>query len=151
MLPPGLYEQVINNALTRELAELPEACKAVAPIDRAEASRVLAQYLADIVQKGLDNLLDNGGDITSQVELANRIIELIQDSTKEADFAALGVDRRAEQLLALLRETDPRLAVGSHPARPQRTSSARRPPSPGAASSPAPYTSRRCTQSSKRR
>lgn len=49
MLPPGLYEQVINNALTRELAELPEACKAVAPIDRAEASQVLAQYLADIV------------------------------------------------------------------------------------------------------
>ena len=135
MLPPGLYEQVINNALTRELTELPEACKSVAPIDRAEASQVLAQYLADVVQKGLDNLLDNGGDITSQVELANRIIELIQNSTKEADFAALGVDRRAEQLLA----------------RPQRTSSARRLPSPGAASSPAPYTSRRCTQSSKRR
>ena len=112
MLPPGIYEQVINNALTHELAELPEACKAVAPIDRAEASRVLAQYLADIVQKGLDNLLDNGGDITSQVELANRIIELIQNSTKEADFAALGIDRRAEQLLALLQERDPRLASG---------------------------------------
>ena len=37
MLHPGLYEQVINNALTRELAEIPEARKAVAPIDKAEA------------------------------------------------------------------------------------------------------------------
>ena len=51
MLHPGLYEQVINNALTGELAEIPEARKSVAPIDKAEASKVLAQYLADVVQK----------------------------------------------------------------------------------------------------
>ena len=111
-LYPGLYEQVINNDLTHELAEIPDACKAVAPIDKAEASKVLAQYLADVVQKGLDNVLDNGGDISAQIALANRIVGLIQDATHEADFAALGVDKRAEQLLALLREADPRLAVG---------------------------------------
>ena len=54
MLHYGLYEQVINNALNSELAEIPEARKAVSPIDKAEASKVLAQYLADVVQKGLD-------------------------------------------------------------------------------------------------
>lgn len=48
MLHHGLYEQVINNALTSELAEIPEARKAVAPIDKAEASKVLAQYLAGL-------------------------------------------------------------------------------------------------------
>ena len=112
MLHPGLYEQVINNALTGELAEIPEARKSVAPIDKAEASKVLAQYLADVVQKGLDNVLDNGGDISAQIGLTNQIVDLIQNTTKEADFAALGVDRRAEQLFALLRETDPRLAAG---------------------------------------
>ena len=90
MLYPGLYEQVINNALTGELAESPEARKAVAPIDKAEASKVLAQYLADVVQKGLDNVLDNGGGISTQIELTNQIVALIQDTTKEADFAALG-------------------------------------------------------------
>ena len=111
-LYPGLYEQVINNDLTHELSEIPDACKAVAPIDKAEASKVLAQYLADVVQKGLDNVLDNGGDISAQIALANRIVGLIQNTTHEADFAALGVDKRAEQLLALLREADPRLAVG---------------------------------------
>ena len=112
MLHHGLYEQVINNHLTSELAEIPEARKAVAPIDKAEASKVLAQYLTDVVQKGLDNVLDNGGDISAQIELTNQIVDLIQNTTKEADFAALGVDQRAEQLLALLREADPRLAVG---------------------------------------
>ena len=112
MLHHGLYEQVINNALTGELAEIPEARKSVAPIDKAEASKVLAQYLADVVQKGLDNVLDNGGDISAQIGLTNQIVDLIQNTTQEADFAALGVDWRAEQLLALLRETDPRLATG---------------------------------------
>ncbi len=112
MLHNGLYEQVINNALSSELSEIPEARKAVAPIDKAEASKVLTQYLTDVVQRGLDNVLDNGGDISAQITLTNQIVALIQNTTKEADFAALGVDQRAEQLLALLRETDPRLAVG---------------------------------------
>ena len=112
MLHHGLYEQVINNQLNSELAEIPEARKAVAPIDKAEASKVLAQYLADIVQKGLDNVVDNGGDISAQIALTNQIVDLIQNTTGEADFAALGVAQRAEQLLALLRESDPRLAVG---------------------------------------
>ncbi len=102
-MKPGLYEQVINNALSSELSAIPEARKEVAPIDKAEASKVLAQYLADVVRKGLDNVIDNGGDISAQVGLANQIVALIQNSTKEADFAALGVDQRAEQLLALLR------------------------------------------------
>ena len=112
MLQPGLYEQVINNALTSELQEIPETRKAIAPIDKAEASKVLAQYLADVVQKGLDNLLDNGGDLSAQVGLANKIVDLIQKTTQEADFASLSVSQRAEQLLALLREQDPRLATG---------------------------------------
>ena len=62
MLYPGLYEQVINNALNRELAEVPEARKSTAPIDTAEAAKVLAQYLTDVVQKGLENVQDNGAD-----------------------------------------------------------------------------------------
>ena len=112
MLPPGLYEQVINTALNRELSEISDARKSVAPIDKAEASKVLARYLADVVQKGLENVADNGGDISMQIGLANQIVTLIQNTTGEANFAALSVDQRAEQLLALLREQDPRLAVG---------------------------------------
>ena len=112
MLHPGLYEQVINNALNSELAEIPEARKSTAPIDTAEAAKVLAQYLTDVVQKGLENVQDNGGGIEAQIQLANQIINTIQTTTEEADFAALGVDQRAEQLLALLQQNDPRLATG---------------------------------------
>ena len=112
MLKPGLYEQVINDQLTSELSSIPEARKAIAPIDKAEASKVLAQYLADVVQKALDNVIDNGGDISAQIALTNQIVDLIQTTTEEDDFASMGVAQRAEQLLALLRENDPRLLLG---------------------------------------
>ena len=112
MLQPGLYEQVINNALNSELSEISEARKSTAPIDAAEASKVLTQYLTEVVQKGLENVQDNGGGIEAQIQLANQIVNTIQTTTQEADFASLDVDQRAEQLLALLRDNDPRLATG---------------------------------------
>ena len=112
MLHPGLYEQVINSTLNSELSTIPEARKAIAPIDKAEASKVLAQYLADVVQKALDNVIDNGGDVSAQIALTNQIVDLIQTTTKEDDFASMSVDQRAEQLLALLRENDSRLLLG---------------------------------------
>lgn len=120
MLHPGLYEQVINQKLDSELSTIPEACRSTAPIDKAEASKVLAQYLADVVQQGLDNVADNGGDLSAQIALTNQIVALIQNTTKEADFASMGVAQRAEQLLALLRENDPRLALGKTAASVQR-------------------------------
>lgn len=69
MLYPGLYEQVINNELSRELSRIPEERRAAAPLDEAEASGVLAQYLAEVVRKGLDNLRDKGGAIPEQIAL----------------------------------------------------------------------------------
>ena len=41
MLHPGLYEQVINNALTGELAEIPEARKSVGAVSGRCSSKGL--------------------------------------------------------------------------------------------------------------
>lgn len=112
MLQPGLYEQVINQQMREELSALPAACQASAVLDKAEASQVLAQYLADVIQRGLDDVADQGGDLSAQIALANRLVQTIETTTQEADFAPLCVDGRAEQLLALLRANDPLLAAG---------------------------------------
>ncbi len=143
MLHLGLYEQVINREISTELSDIPAAQQSTAPIDKAEASKVLAQYLTDVVQKGLDNVLDNGGDISAPIGLTNEIVCIVEHVTQEADFAAMSVDRRAEQLLALLRENDPRLAVGKTAAAVERPETSIR----RAACSPAPSTSHRCTRS----
>ena len=37
---------------------------------------------------------------------------MVELENKEADFASLQVDQRAEQLLVLLREYDPKLTIG---------------------------------------
>lgn len=107
MLYLGFYEQIINRHLRNDSEEIPEACKAAAPINKVERSKALVQYLCDIEQKGLDNVVDNSGDLAAQVDLTNQIESPIEKMTEEADFAARGVDARAEQLLALLREANP--------------------------------------------
>lgn len=76
MLHDGLYEQIINKGLETELSTT-DQLSTTAPIDSAEASKVLAKYIAEVVEKGLDNVADNGGDVSSQVALANRIISTI--------------------------------------------------------------------------
>ena len=55
MLHDGLYEQIINKALDTELATT-DKLNQTAPIDVAEASKVLAKYVAEVVERGLDNL-----------------------------------------------------------------------------------------------
>ena len=112
MLNPGLYEQVINSQIKALLQDIPEARKSVAQIDKAEASKILTQYLSEIIQKGLENVADNGGDLTDQVALINKIVETVTQTTKETDFAEMSVDERAEQLLALLDEADPGIHAG---------------------------------------
>ena len=110
MLYNGLYEQIINKGLDSELS-VTDKLSQTAPIDSAEASKVLAKYIADVVEKGLENVKDNGGDLTTQVELANKIITTIMSETREADFDELSVAERAEQLLALFDRQNSRFAL----------------------------------------
>ena len=110
MLKDGLYEQIINKGLETELSST-DKLSTTAPIDSAEASRVLAKYIAEVVEKGLDNVADNGGDVNSQVALANRIISTIINETKENELDEMTVAERAEQLLALFDKKNSILAI----------------------------------------
>ncbi|MDD4413394.1 MAG: DUF3427 domain-containing protein [Oscillospiraceae bacterium] len=113
MLHQGLYEQIINKGLDRELAENTDKLSQTAPIDAGESSKVLAKYISDIIEKGLDNVRDNGGDLSAQVELVNKIVTTIMTETKEADFDLLAVAKRAEQLLALFDKQNSILALNN--------------------------------------
>lgn len=102
MLKSGLYEQVIYRELAKELDVDMDKLKSTAPIDSAEASKVLANYIAEVIEKGLDNVKDNGGDLQTQINLVNMIVRTIGKETGETALEMLTVDMRAEQLLALL-------------------------------------------------
>ena len=68
MLYDGLYEKVISKGLNSELANTDKLVQ-TASIDAAEASKVLAKYVAKVVERGLECLKDNGGDLHDQVAL----------------------------------------------------------------------------------
>ena len=110
MLPNGLYEQVINKSLDAELTTTDKLVETAA-IDGAEAAKVLAKYVAEVVERGLENVKDNGGDIETQIELVNRIVRDIAAGTNEGRFDGLSVAQRAEQLLALMERKNTVLAV----------------------------------------
>lgn len=111
MLHDGLYEQVINTKLDTELAESVDKLSNTASIDKAEASKILAKYLSEIVEKGLANIADNGGDVASQVGLINKLVAVIQEETRDEDFSELTVAERAEQLLSLFDRRNSILAL----------------------------------------
>lgn len=50
MLHDGLYEQIINNGLEKEL-DSTDKLSTTASIDSAEAAKVLAKYIAEVVEK----------------------------------------------------------------------------------------------------
>ena len=113
MLKQGLYEQLINRLIGREIkqAEEENMYVDVAPIDMGEASKVLSQYLAEIIEKGLDNVRDNGGSLADQIALANKLVDAVKTETREGSFDELVVEQQAEQLLALFDKKDSILAV----------------------------------------
>ena len=84
MLKDGLYEQVINRSLDNELAVTDKLIQTAA-IDPAEAAKILSQYISEVVEKGLQNVRDNGGDVSSQVELVNKIISSVVSGTQETN------------------------------------------------------------------
>ena len=120
MRPSGIYEQLINEQLNQELCEIPENRKSIAQIDKAEASQILSQYIADVVRSSLEKLADKGNSLEEQVDLVNRVIEALPNETArnsgrtELDEARsqLSITQPGEQLLALVGENDPMLALG---------------------------------------
>ena len=60
ILQNGLYEQVVNKEIREELDES-DKFKELSGIDRAEAPKVLARYVSEVVENGLKNLIDCGG------------------------------------------------------------------------------------------
>ena len=53
MLKRGLYEQVINKSLDRELERSDDIAASTGKLDTAEAPQILSHYISELVEKGL--------------------------------------------------------------------------------------------------
>ena len=108
MLKDGLYEQVINKTLKKELETATDFHIEREDIDQAEAPKILANYIAGIIEKGLNIIGDSDKKVLLQkrIDLINNIISVLEKDTEDSDFSGMSVDERAEQLLAVLQKKD---------------------------------------------
>lgn len=72
---------------------------------------MLSQYVAEVVRRVLDRMQNGRPELPDQVALVNQLISIAGGATDE-NIPDVWVDARAEQLLALIGEKDPRLALG---------------------------------------
>ena len=74
MLENGLYEQIINNKIDKELSNSDQISQ-IENIDHEEAPRILSKYLSEIVEKKLDEIKDSSKNpLADQIGLINRIL-----------------------------------------------------------------------------
>lgn len=105
----GLYEKVINDALSEELQSLDKRVD-TGKIDAAEAPRVLADYVAELVKRKLQSVDAGDNQVAEQVGIVNSLIDSISKASSDEPEGSL-VAKEAEQLLAVFDKDDPRFAT----------------------------------------
>ncbi len=103
MLNNGLYEQVLNKKMEEELSQTDKVFQ-IEDIDAAEASKILAKYVQEVIQKKLDKIADEKGDIKEQVDFVNDVIGTIASKTADKELSSMTISDSAKELLALFDE-----------------------------------------------
>lgn len=101
----GIYEQLITGVLRAKLDSLDRQSFYIntAPIDKEEASRVLAQHLSSAMQQAFSLIKK---DVAKQIEIANKIIVLLQQEIAQYDFKDDIIDAEASILKAVFTTID---------------------------------------------
>lgn len=106
----GIYEQLINKEIENKIAHLEELNQysQKKSIDEAEAHLILSKYIEEIVRKALifireDNRKDRKDkrNLVYQIELCNRLIQLLSDNLDLETFNNYKVSETSELLLSI--------------------------------------------------
>ena len=85
----GLYEQIINGIITENLNKVDQelVIKDTQPLDSAESSKILADYLTRILRE-IFNYIDEGDTIVrDRVNLCNGILQYIAECIQKGNFS----------------------------------------------------------------
>ncbi|HET6556767.1 MAG TPA: DUF3427 domain-containing protein [Prolixibacteraceae bacterium] len=103
----GLYEQLINKLISSKLNEFNRDTYYIKknPLDKTEASRILSQYLVNVIRFAL-NQVSGDDSIEKQISLSNKIIKLIRDELNDLEFDEDLIETEAKILSAILKKID---------------------------------------------
>ena len=94
----GLYEQIISKKIEGELEQRNDLKTKREKIDSAESSFVLAKYVSQVLEKGLEQLT-NENATDKKIALVNNIVELIKKEVEDEDIGEETVTDSKEQIL----------------------------------------------------
>lgn len=85
----GLYEQIINGIITENLNKIDQefVIKDTQPLDSAESSKILAEYLTRILREVFDYIDDGDTTVRDRVNLCNGILQYIIESIQKGSFS----------------------------------------------------------------
>ncbi len=107
MFEEGIYEQLISNLVAHRLSQLDgnEYFIGKTNVDKAEASKVLSIYLVEIIRNALISITGDDA-IQKQIELSNKIIQLIGNELSDKKFDGDLIDIESRILTAIFRTVD---------------------------------------------
>lgn len=107
VLQEGLYEQLINKIISRNLAELDRDAYFISSVvvDRAEASRYLSLYLAETITYALNSITGNE-DIIRKVTLSNQIIQFLIQALPDINLSGNLIESEGKLLQAVVKKLD---------------------------------------------
>ena len=94
-LKSGVYEQLINKSLRRELGSLPDAIVRTEKLDGAESPVILAKYLCEVLRGALADIDCSDDDTKARIDFANKIISAIAKESGAEDFSSLELNAPA--------------------------------------------------------
>lgn len=109
MIQQGLYEQLINNLISSKLNDLDRNHFYISEtaIDKNEAAGILSQYLCDVIKIALNSICGDKS-IEKQIELSNKIINLLRDELNKEEFDEDLITTEGKILSAIFSKIDPR-------------------------------------------
>lgn len=102
MLKPGIYEKLINEILRLEINSTPHLRPDISTIEKDELSGILSRYITNILADVLRQLQDKKDGSRKQLELINRIVEIIEDHSDEYTSHTLVLREPLEKLMGLV-------------------------------------------------
>ncbi|KJR44323.1 hypothetical protein UF75_5299 [Desulfosporosinus sp. I2] len=131
----GLYEQIINGIINENLNKVDHqlVIKNTQPLDSAESSKILADYLTKILREVFDYIEDGVAVVRVRVNLCNGILQYIAECIQKGSFSfkkdketlkrveSFLISQDAQMLLSLVDKKASRpkaLAASEKPVRP---------------------------------
>ena len=99
----GVYEQIINNLIIEEIESLPheEYFIEAVPLKRKDAALILSQYFSKVLQTALGFIKEREETATNQIDLANKLIQLLATEIKNQGLEKNLIDSEGKILKAI--------------------------------------------------